>query len=448
MNLICIVSDTLRADYLGCYGNAWVQTPNLDRLAGRGVLLENLYVEGLPTIPERIVFFTGTYTLPFRGWQPLWKHDVTLPEVLKDHGYTTAFITDVPHYFRPGMNFHRGFDSWQLIRGQEFDAYVTDPGKGRSPEEFMKVGWRNIPPERRHLRSADPAQMLGRYLRNVSDRQGEEDYFTAQVVQRSIDWIAGNHKQKPFFLWIDCFDPHEPWDPPPRYYERYAPADYDGPMLIAPWLISVDAGDFTQAEISHMKALYAAEVTFLDAWLGRLFDAIWDLGLAEDTMILFTSDHGTQHGEHGTISKTATLRHTNFMEKVRVPGILYHPQASPGRRIEQLMWTPDLMPTLLALLDIPSPHTVHGEPQPWIVDGQGQGREYVISGHHAHDHWRVTDGSWSYVACERPELYDLRADPGEQRNVISRHPAEGRRLQAFIDAFNARAKDLVHTDEG
>ena len=112
------------------------------------------------------------------------------------------------------------------------------------------------------------------------------------------------------------------------------------------------------------------------------------------------------------------------------------------------MWTPDLMPTLLALLDIPSPHTVHGEPQPWIVDGQGQGREYVISGHHAHDHWRVTDGLWSYVACERPELYDLRADPGEQCNVISQHPAEGRRLQAFIDAFNARAMDLAPPDEG
>jgi len=443
MNLIWIVADTLRADYLGCYGHPWVGTPHLDELASQGVLLENLYVEGLPTIPERIVFFTGTYTLPFRGWQPLWKHDVTLTEVLKQQGYTTAFITDVPHYFRPGMNFHRGFDSWQLIRGQEFDTYITDPGKGRDPEEFLKAGWRDIPRERRHLRLKDPRVMLGRYLRNVADRECEDDYFTAQVLQRSIDWIQGNHMQQPFFLWIDCFDPHEPWDPPEHYYLKYAPPGYDGPWLIAPWLVSVAADDFTEGEIAHMKALYAGEITFLDTWIGRLLDVVWDLGLAEDTIILFTSDHGTQFGEHGTISKTGILRHTNYRDKVRVPGIVHHPEAQKGRRIEQLIWTPDLMPTLLTLLGIELPETVHGVPHPWIVsEGEGKGREVVISGHYARGHWRATDGTWSYVAGDEPELYGLEADPGEQRNIIAQYPEQAQRLQAAMDAFNERAKEL------
>jgi len=446
MNLIYVVSDTLRADYLGCYGNLWVRTPNLDRLASQGVLLENLHVEGLPTIPERLVLATGTYTLPFRGWQPLWKQDVTLSEALKAQDYASAFITDVPHYFAPGMNFHRGYDGWYVVRGQEFDSYATVAGEGRDPKAFMKAGWQEIPRERRHLRAQDPCKYLARYLRNVADREREEDYFTAQVLQRSIDWIVGNH-QRPFFLWIDCFDPHEPWDPPQRCYQEYAPADYDGPWLIAPWLISVAASDFSEPEIAHMKALYAGEITFLDEWIGRLLDTVWELGLAEDTMILFTSDHGTQLGEHGTISKTPLVDHTNYREKVRVPGILYHPDAPKGRRVEQLMWTPDLMPTLLSLLDVEIPETVHGVPQPWIVTGEeGKGREYVISGHYARTFWRVTDGMWSYVSCDEPELYDLRADPGEQTNVTAQHPGEAQRLQAAIDAFDEQAEGLYPPD--
>lgn len=443
MNLIYIVADTLRADYLGCYGHPWVRTPNIDRLASSGVLLESLHVEGLPTIPERLVFFTGTYTLPFRGWQPLWREDVTLTEVLRQEGYLTAFITDVPHYFSPGMNFHRAFHGWQHVRGQEFDRYITDGNAGRDPGEYLKQGWQAIPAARRHLKVEDPRPHLAQYLRNVSDRRREGDYFTAQVMQHSIDWLVGNHKQRPFFLYIDCFDPHEPWDPPPRYYERYAPPGYDGPWLIAPWLISVAADDFTGDEIAHMRALYAGEITFLDAWLGRLLDTVWDLGLAEDTVILFTSDHGTQLGEHGTISKTDALRHTNFREVVRIPGILYHPAAPRGRRVEQLMWTPDLMPTLLDLLQVEVPASVHGQAQPWIASGEeGEGRPYVVSGHHGRSHWRITDGEWSLISWNAPELYDLSADPGEQENVVAAHPAQAQQLEAAIDAFRAHCATL------
>jgi arylsulfatase A-like enzyme len=315
----------------------------------------------------------------------------------------------------------------------------------------MKEGWQEIPREHRHLRAEDPRRFLARYLRNVADRRREEDYFSAQVMRQSIDWLVDNHKQQPFFLWIDCFDPHEPWDPPERYYEQYAPPGYDGPWLIAPWMISVDANDFTADEIAHIKALYAGEITFLDAWLGRLLDVIWELGLHEDTLILVTSDHGTQLGEHGTISKTGSLRHTNYREKVRVPGILYHPDADKGRRVSQLVWTPDLMPTMLDLLGVQIPETVHGTPQPWIVRGppeEGEGREIVISGHHGRTHWRVTDGRWAYVSCDQPELYDLQADPGEQQNVLAQHPDQADRLQAEIEAFNEHAKTLTPPHPG
>ena len=125
MNLILICSDTFRADYLGCYGNEWIQTPYLDKLASQGVLFEDAYAEALPTLPARRVMLTGRRCFPFAlypqpddlvrcpGWHPLFAEDVTLSEALREHGYTNAFVTDVYHMMKPGKNFHRGFHSWQ-----------------------------------------------------------------------------------------------------------------------------------------------------------------------------------------------------------------------------------------------------------------------------------------------------------------------------------------------
>lgn len=113
MNIIVIIADTWRADYLGCYGNDWIQTPNLDQLAAEGVVFTNCYADGLPTIPARRVYFTGKSILPMEnGWRPLYPHDVTFPEVLQKDGFTTSFIADTYHYFKPNLNFHKGFNSW------------------------------------------------------------------------------------------------------------------------------------------------------------------------------------------------------------------------------------------------------------------------------------------------------------------------------------------------
>jgi len=106
MNIIVIMLDSLRRDHLGCYGNDWIETPNIDRLATESIVFENAYPEGLPTIPVRTELFTGQCTLPFRPWQPLAKEDVTAAELLSACGYTSALITDTYHLFKPGMNLH------------------------------------------------------------------------------------------------------------------------------------------------------------------------------------------------------------------------------------------------------------------------------------------------------------------------------------------------------
>ena len=140
LNLVVIIADTFRSDHLGCYGNTRVRTPCLDTLAREGVLFTNCYADGLPTIPERRVFFTGKSIIPMEvhgGWTPLRRNDVTLPAVLKQNGYTTAFVADTYHYFKANMNFHSDFDSWEWIRGQETDKWKSGPKQQFDPKKHM-----------------------------------------------------------------------------------------------------------------------------------------------------------------------------------------------------------------------------------------------------------------------------------------------------------------------
>ena len=143
LNLIVIICDTFRYDYLHCTGNGRIRTPHLDALAEEGTLFTNCYADGLPTIPARRVMHTGRSILPDRvKWRPLNKSDVTLAEILAKAGFTCGFIADTPHYFKPDMNFHRGFTSWQWIRG----------GFGRLRQRPAQVG------QSRGPRAAAPAQ--------------------------------------------------------------------------------------------------------------------------------------------------------------------------------------------------------------------------------------------------------------------------------------------------
>ncbi len=170
LNLIVIICDTFRYDHLHCNGNDRIRTPNLDALAEEGVSFTNCYADGLPTIPARRVMHTGRSILPERTkWTPLHKDDVTLAQVLAKAGFSRGFVADTPHYFAPDMNFHRGFSSWEWIRGQETDPYVSGPRKSVHPETYVPE--RLLNPAYRHN--------IVQYVLNTKDRQGEEDYFCA-----------------------------------------------------------------------------------------------------------------------------------------------------------------------------------------------------------------------------------------------------------------------------
>jgi len=473
MNLICIVSDTVRADYLGCYGNDWVKTPNLDRLAREGILFKNAYVEGLPTIPERTVFFTGKYTIPFRTWQPLWPHDITLAQILGKKGvfqvetlgkenYVNSLITSTYHYTKPGMNFHRGFHSFKWIRGQEIDIYNTDPTHGRDFEKYLPEDLRDGIVKRMstgtHRGGAPAIEWYHQYHQNVADRKCEEDYFPAQTFKAAIHWLEGNRVHDKFFLWVDEFDPHEPWDPPVRYYKMYSNPSYQGPMPI--WHYKgAAAKNYTDDEIHEIKACYAGELSLVDHWIGELLNKIDKLGLRSNTVVVFLSDHGTAHGEHGQLGKGLLT----YREITRIPLIIRHPQGPKGKRIDQLVWTPDFAPTILDILEIEAPRTMHGKSfWPLVTNEADTVRNHIFSGiFHPFTELMsaqpppdvdksfikyVCDGEWSAVrhilGGKFQELYDLRDDPKELQNVASGNPERLEEMEKKATEFVEKCSSL------
>jgi arylsulfatase A-like enzyme len=151
MNCVLIIVDSWRQDHCGCHGSDWIHTPNLDAFAAESLLFTRAYPESLPTLPVRRALHTGTRVYPFHGhssqkgdfvgapgWGPIDENLDTVAELLNAHGYRTAFITDTYHQFKPSKNFHRGFDEWRWIRGQEHDRYRSGPPASFSLESAGK----------------------------------------------------------------------------------------------------------------------------------------------------------------------------------------------------------------------------------------------------------------------------------------------------------------------
>ena len=425
MNLIMIVTDTFRADHLGCYGNDWIKTPGLDRLAAEGVVFTNTYADGLPTIPMRRVFYTGNSILPEGAWCPLADDDVTLAEILSKNGFTSALISDCYHQFKPGLNFHRGFDSWQWIRGQENDKWRSGPKDMFDPKKVM--------PE--HLWSEKYDAPMRQYLMNQQDRRTEEDYICARSCRAAMRWLEQNMDDRPFMLWVELFDPHEPWDAPERFRKLY----HDSyPCENFQFGYGVRRADIRDEDIPAIKALYAAEVSFVDLWLGRLFERVRDLGLMDDTIIAFSTDHGTHLGEKGCIQKTPALLNSCV---ARLPLIVRHPDSQfAGKRIDALVNGIDFAPTFLDMLNVKDHPPMDGANFWPLATGDAEAiHEQIFAGFRGFG--MVRDLEWHYFQQMKedgppghgPCLYDLKNDPGETRNVAEEHPDVVAELRPLLE---------------
>lgn len=431
MNCIWITVDSFRQDHCHCYHpegtsdptgeSITVHTPSIDRFATESVLLRRLRMEALPTVCARRGIFTGRRIFPFveetprkgmyitlPGWRPLPDDDVTVAEHLSEQGYVCGMVIDVYHLMKPSQNFHRGFQSFQFERGQEYDQWQSTPLPDGYIEQYLKHDFK---PEARRNR------VLTQYLKNQFHRAGDDEFQAARVFRRAIEWLERNHGHDDFFLYVDSFDPHEPFESPERFLDLYG-VDDTAPKLIYGNPYKRD--ELTLDEHLEVRARYAAEVSLVDHWIGELLATIDRLGLRDNTLVILLSDHGKILGEWNHYGMPPT---DTGLELNSVPCLIRHPGGEhAGEEFGDWVYNTDITGTMLSLLEVPEKPRTDGR-NFWPAIGSGGFRDEAVVGHGPmiscwHDDWLYLVNTDQNSAA----LYNLADDPQRQTDVADRYP--------------------------
>jgi len=425
MNVVLVIVDSLRKDHVGAYGNDRIETPSLDALAGESLRFTRAYPESIPTLPARRAIHTGLRTWPFRDWEPPegedfqpagWQHipeyQTTLSEILsQEEHFNTVLLSDTHHLFKASMNFQRGFKVFDWIRGQERDRYRPTMRVSQEQVDQMVVPGN----------SESMVDKVRQYLANTQERSTEKDWFAPRVFTMASEFLRTADLGQPFFLVVDCFDPHEPWDPPGRYVSRY-----DGPEPIVPEYD--DTSWIGERELERMRALYAGEVTMTDRWLGRFLDTLDSSGFAQETLLVVLSDHGVALGEHDATGKPFWAL---WPEVTDIPFLIRHPEGKgAGRTSDHYASTHDVAPTVLGFLGVEPGQPMDGQDLSVLLDGdEPQERNHFTLGYDEYV-WTRDD---RYVMVSRNDgaeakLYDLSTDPGMNTDVAGDYPDVVRRM--------------------
>ena len=368
-SMVLISIDTLRSDRLGCYGYEGVPTPNIDRLAAEGTLFENAATAIPITLPAHSSILTG------RTPRSHGVHD-NFAALLPDEEETLAEVLRARGLATAGFVGAFVLDArWGIAQG--FDTYFDD---------FEAPAGGDVGTQDANQRSGDV------------------------VLAAALEWIEKN-RETPFFAFVHFFDPHTPYAPPEPYRSQYGRRGGSG--------------------------LYDGEVAFVDSLVGRLMQRLDDLGIAEETSVVLVGDHGESLGDHGE----ATHGYFIYDSTVHVPLIVRGPGVPRGVRVKDQVRTIDIAPTVVDLLGAPSFGAAEGESlRPYFREDTSVPTRlaYVESRYAAiHFGWAPLQGVRSethkLIAAPNPELYDLRVDPGETRNVYAEESELSERLTTFLD---------------
>jgi uncharacterized sulfatase len=422
-NVLFISVDDMNND-LGCCGNAQVKSPNIDRLAAAGTVFTRAYCQFPLCSPSRSSVLTGlrpdttrVFDLQYHFRQGL-PDVVTLPQLFMKNGYSyVARVGKIYHYGNPGDIGTDGLDdraSWM----ERFNP----AGRDKTALEL-------------DLMNYTPKRGLGAAMAFLADPTGSDDEHTdGKVAARAIQMMA-THRGEPFFIAVGFYKPHCPWITPRRYFDLYATNDITLPKISAatehdyPPLALASTRPWPYFGVSpeharECKRAYFAAISFVDAQVGKVLDAVDRLGLRDNTIIVFWSDHGYQLGEHGLWFKQSC-----FEESARVPLIISLPrQKTAGQSCPRLVELLDIYPTLADLAGVTPPAGLAGRslrpllnnPEAaWDHPAFTQVQRGKVPGYSIRtERWRYTE--WDRGA-KGVELYDEAADPQELKN-LAREP--------------------------
>lgn len=373
--VILVSIDTLRADYLGCYDPKAKTTPQLDRFAAANVICKNVTSQSATTAPSHKSIFYSLYpSIHKTSIRSVPQESIRSPvEVIRANGYRTAAFTgggQISHAF----GFARGFDTY---REPDTDPFVTNPIK--------------------------------------------------EMEKAAFDWLDQHSKER-FFLFLHTYEVHCPYNPPKNLFQKWA-AWYDGPLRKETCFPDFHLpGKPSPADYKFIRNLYAAEVNYVDRFMGILFNKLKALGIYDETLIVFLSDHGESLGEHGYIG------HSQLMQvQLHVPLILHIPGVG-ATQIDAPLESIDVMPTIFELLKI----------QRTGVEFQGKSIVPLIQNpktfdknraliSEERDQVRVRVGDMALVFSPNgrftEQLYNLALDPSEMVNIAAKNPQISQRLK-------------------
>lgn len=403
INVLLISLDSLRKDFVSCYGHVPIHapeektTPHIDRLAAEGVVMEEHYTNTSWTLPSHMTMMTG---------QPDTVHGVdyqdfalgfsrpTVAAVLQKIGYATAGFYSGP-YCHERFGFARGFDEYASAYGHE--AQQTNAARAaqqRLVDAAVGGGDMN--------RATELAAELARLDRQI-DKLSHRDHSSEQVTDAALGAIErAEASDKPWFVFAHYFDPHYDYDPPAAIAERFDPdydGDIDGKRFISNGKIRrarnpaptyeeglFPAGaplttkrnpDLTDRDLEHVLALYEAEIAWTDSQIGRLLDALRERDILDNTLVIVTADHGEEFFEHGGVGHRRTL----LEEQLQAPLVMRLPGLLPaGARVRGLGGHEDLFPTILDVLGVPAPQGLLGRSLMPLVTGADDGADRYAFG--------------------------------------------------------------------
>lgn len=374
MKAILILLDSVNRRFLECYGNTWVQTPNLSRLASRSTVFERHFVGSAPCMPARHDILTGRLEFLEHNWCGIQPYDYTLPQALRALGTYSHMETDHYHYFHVGgENYPFLFDSWGFTRGQEHDVLV--PRLGRLPD-------------RPHY-----GCFHSQYDLNRARFLEEADYPTPHTMRQAAEFVSRYHEEDNWFLFVDGFDPHEPFDVPGGFSPGYQD-DYEDKLFYWPQYAGTEG--LPQHAVSHIRKQYAKTLSMADRWLGKILDQMDKYCLWDDTMVIFTTDHGFLLGERELLGK-------NYMpaynEVYHIPLIIHMPGQNIRKQSQVLSQNIDLFPTILEFFGgnaASCPDKLHGRSLLAAAKGdEAPLRDAAIYGMFGRQ-VNVTDGQYTY----------------------------------------------------
>lgn len=404
-NILFILSDDHRWDFLSCVGHPFVETPNLDRLADEGILFSNAFVTTSLCTPSRASFLTGQYAHTHRVQNNLtpWRDEnVTFLELLKRAGYDTAFIGK---WHMPGR--------LPTLRGVDlFITFTIQAGQGRYWKCPLIVQGVEVP--------------------------ARKPYVTEDLTDYALEYIE-QERDRPFCLYLSHKAVHHEWLPPPDLTDLYGHVKPNLPREADTWITMTRGNLFvgTMGKLEHHFMNYARCVVSLDREIGRVLDRLDELGLADNTLVVYAGDNGYFWGEHRLVDKRWA-----YEESIRIPWIVRYPGVipDPGRRADQMVLNIDLAPSLLEAAGVEIPESMQGRSfLPVLRSAEAPGREawlyeyfkdfpYNVPGTHA-----VRTDTHIYIEYESrrpPELYDLVRDPRQRENLMG--TPEGAKLQQTL----------------